>query len=215
MVAALADETEVCLHLDPDRNGVMWNWNQAVQCVNSDVAAGTDDWHFIVQDDMIPYTGWQDHLRRATLYSPARMLGLVWVGVSWNHGGAMRVPYMTGPYALRGGAIAYHRSLFPDFARFAEYACQTDYPNDDIAAAIYLQAVRGEEPALTSHTLFDSPRVKSMLRHATYDTGEHTLETMGTLPWSVKPRSIRVNNGARKADVRQLLGQMKKLGWTR
>jgi hypothetical protein len=191
----LAEQTDVCVHPDPQRKGAMWNWATAMECIALEAQAS--DWHFVVQDDMRPYRGWMQHLERACTNSPAPMLGLCWIGDRWGDGARKGYPYMTGPNLIRGGAVAYHRACFPDLARFARAVSEhTTYPHDDMAACVWAQEVRGFEPALVSHTLFESLPTRSLVGHARQPTGTFTIEDPAPIDWARAPRSTRVTHHA-------------------
>ncbi len=60
IVAGLCEQIETCVHLDPDRNGCMWNWLTAISC-----AADKDkdqSWSVVLSDDALPVTGWRTAL---------------------------------------------------------------------------------------------------------------------------------------------------------
>lgn len=210
IVADLAAATDVCLHEDPNRNGVMWNWASAVNCAAQDRAGS--DWHFIVQDDQVPYRGWMQHLERACRNSPRPLLGLCWIGKSWDRGVRTGRPYMVGPNVLRGGSIAYHSSvLADDLPRFASEAAETTYKHDDMALCSWAQEWKGWNPALVSRTIFDSVKVKSLLGHSRYDTGVHSIESDAGPEWSVRPAFVEENQARHRDDKGWLLAEM---GWT-
>jgi len=218
-VATLQQEADVCLHPDTERRGVMWNWVTAMDCIAGRVArpsldADWADWHFVVQDDMRPYPRWEQELSRATKYSPALVLGLCWIGERWSEGVAANRPYMTGKYILRGGAIAYHRSVFPALSHFARgISTLTTFKHDDVAASLWCQRVAGFDPALTSRCLFESLMTRSLVSHGRYPTGVHSIENTPGPDWATMPRSIEVNIDRYRSDTNVVLAEMKKKGW--
>lgn len=215
-VRVLAEETEVCVHADRSQRGVMWNWVTAMECIERRVGhPSAEDWHYVVQDDMRPYLGWESHLEQATRHSPRAVLGLCWIGERWAEGVHANRPYMTGKYVLRGGAIAYHRSVFPPLAHFARgISTLTDFKHDDVAASLWCQRVAGFDPALTSRTIFESLLTRSLVGHGRYATGCYSIENTPHQPdWATRPAALEVNIDRYRSDVNAVLSLMKKKGW--
>jgi hypothetical protein len=206
MVADMAQITDVCLHSDTDRQGVMWNWAQAVTCAAS--MRHESDWHFLVQDDQVPLRGWMQQLERAVTHSPTPLLGLQWIDKRVEKAAAAGVPYLKGKYVIRGGAVAYHHSLLTELAIFARQAAKTTYKHDDMAVCQWAVEWKGFLPSLVTHSIFASPKVKSLLGHAPYVTGDYTIESNPDVDWAAKP-SFRLLNDKRE-DAGWLLNEM---GW--
>ena len=165
IVAKLREEsTEACLHIDPERKGLMQNWLGAVNCA---LANDEQSWSVILSDDAYPYLNWQDHLSKATNQSPEPLLGLTHFG-GWGKAPlANGHAYAVGPYLVWGGAIAYHRAVLTEIATWgAPVAQRLNYKHDDCLAAAASRRL-GRQCAMTTRALFGQPVKKSMLGHNT------------------------------------------------
>jgi hypothetical protein len=188
-VRRLAGEAELCVHPDPERHGVVWNWATALTCAATDRGA----WSYVVQDDVVPLRNWEYHAAMATRWSPSPMLALAWIGKRFDIGVQRRVAYVKGPYVLCGPAVAYHHSILEELAVYADAVARTDYPHDDMAACFWANQVGGFFPAVTSRTLFATLPVRSLVGHSRYTTGDYTIVNTPDLSWNTNPRFVMLN----------------------
>lgn len=186
-------DTQVCLHEDPQRTGVMGNWLRAVACaVHTDPPA---PWSFIVQDDAYPLEGWQRHLASATHYSPEPVLGLTHFGSYGEKALEKGAPYAVGGNLLWGGAIAYRRDFLEGLAQWApKVVAKTRYPHDDRLIGAYAYKI-GRATAMTSRAIFDQPVQASLLNHNTkIRRPVATICTRLGPPYGASPRATRMSS---------------------
>jgi hypothetical protein len=174
---------EACIHPDNGRRGPVWTWAQALRCATHDEW----EWSVVVQDDMRGYPGWQEQLALACIHSPSPILGLNWIGAYARKARDRGAAYLTGPYVLRGGAVAYRHDVVPALADFAAAAARTTYRHDDVAASVFAKDVLGTYEAVTGSNLFEAMRVRSSLvGHAQYPSGEYTINDWEHVPFERK-----------------------------
>lgn len=192
-VARQQEQADICLHIDPERRGVMWNFLNAVQCaVEND---GDLKWSVIIQDDAEPLPGWEDHLAQACWYSPEPVLGLTHFGQYGKKALAKGAPYALGRSLIWGGAVAYRRDFLLGLAEWGPriYA-QTGFVHDDYLVCAYAYRI-GRKCALTSRAIFDQTIKKSLLGH-----GGPTRSPVATITncsgpaYSVLPRGASIGD---------------------
>jgi len=151
-----------CVHEDPERKGIVWNWRRAVECGAED---GTD-WTVILSDDAEPLPGWDRHLPRALGFSPRPLLGVIHFGGYGRRAAEDGFAYAVGPGLLWGGAIAYRTAVLPDLAEYTRRFLEVDpeYPHDDEIGSLFAARYHGM-PAMTSRALFDHLEVPSLAGH--------------------------------------------------
>jgi hypothetical protein len=192
IVALLDSQTDVCVHADPNRAGVVPNWLGALACA----AAEDKDWALIVQDDAFPLRGWQQHLERACTNSPEPVLGLTHFGAYGAAPLAQGRPYAVGPYLIWGGAVAYHRAIVGPMLGWASrvYA-ETGYRHDDVLACAFAMK-QGRQTAMAARAIFDQPVQRSLLGHNTpIRRPSTTIETeeFAHIPYSRRENTTRVS----------------------
>lgn len=189
IVVELSAQGDVCLHIDPDRGGVMGNWLRALSC--SAVEDVELPWTLIVQDDAQPLRGWQQHLERACAHSPSPFLGLTHFGSYGQRVVDQGVPYGVGEGMIWGGAVAYHRSVVPGLLAWtASLYAETGYTEDDLAVCAYARRIDAI-PAMTARAIFGQPVHRSLLSHrGTGRSPVATIETPGP-SWASHPRSVK------------------------
>lgn len=197
-VGELRRQATVCVHEDPARRGVMVTWLEALACAE---ASDQDiPWSVIVQDDVEPLPGWQQHLERACTYSPQPVLGLTHLGSYGRRALDRQAPYAVGKGLLWGAGIAYHRRFMAGLARWAPWAVeQTGYPHDDRLIAAYAR-VSGVETAMVARALFDLPRWPSLLGHPAQYQPNTTIINCSGPPYHARPRSARVSGSSGTAE---------------
>lgn len=195
VVQRMIEQAEVCLHLDPERKGIMPNWLGALDC-----AAERDQdysWSVIVQDDADPFPGWQQHLERACTHSPMPFLSLTYFGAYGDKPLAKGAPYAVGDALAWGGAIAYHRSMVRPLERWARRIYEEDgYPHDDNLVAAFAKR-KGLKMAMVARAIFNQPSAQeapSLVGHNTpVRTPAKTILDHGPA-WSATPRSIALSS---------------------
>jgi hypothetical protein len=193
IVYRLETESDACLHLDPDRAGVMPTWLAALSCAVERDGADDYDWSLIVQDDAYPLRGWQQHVERACTSSPEPVLGLTHFGAYGARPLADGCAYGVGPYLIWGGAVAYHRSFVTRLWAWADRVySETGYPHDDVLACAFAMKI-GRRTAMAARAIFDQPVQRSLLGHNTpIRRPATTIETAGPA-YNVKERSKNVS----------------------
>ena len=173
-----------CVHEDPDRNGIMWNWRRALACAAED---GTD-WSVISSDDAEPLPGWERHLPRALGFSPRPLLGPLHFGYLGRRVAEEGYAYSVGTGFLWGGIIAYRTAVLPDLIEYTRRFLEIDpeYPHDDVIAGCFADRFHGK-PAMTARAIFDHIPVKSLVGHPSHE-GEMrrpslTIREVGP-PWN-------------------------------
>lgn len=194
-VSRLARDADVCVHPDPARVGVVHNWLGLLDCALRTCNAEGHEWAVQLNDDVAPCRGWQQHLERATRWSPAPILGLTYFG-GWGRRCLDHdppVPYAVGPDLAYGAAVAYHRTVLAGMREWAgRMVAHTAYPHDDTLVLAY--AVRAQLPtALTARALFELPRHRSTMNHNTPVREPGATIAVDEGPdYAATPRSIRV-----------------------
>lgn len=197
IVSIQSEQTEVCLHEDPEREGCMANWLSALRC-----AAQNDvdhSWSVILCDDALPLWGWQQHLERACVNSPQPVLGLTHFGGYGTKAVDKKLPYVEGPCMLWGGAIAYNAAIRTELSQWAHHVNQTTgYPHDDRLIAAFMMKKRFET-AMVARALFDQPVKKSLLGHNTpIRRPATTIENSPDYSYRGKSKSVRGSCSVKK-----------------
>jgi hypothetical protein len=165
IVARLQAEGEVCLHEDPDREGLMPTWLRALWCARENDRQ--QSWSVVLSDDAFPLRGWQQHLERACLSSPEPVLGLTHFGAYGERALLKGCAYMTGPYLLWGGAIAFNRMFLEGLLPWVgEVYAKTKYPHDDVLTCAFAMKM-GWGTANVARAIFDQPVQQSLIGHNT------------------------------------------------
>jgi hypothetical protein len=157
-VAALAAETPICLHTDPERHGVLWNWKGALRCARD---ATDEPWVVVVQDDAITLPNWKVNLLQALTFAPEPVCGLLHFGAHGKKLAARGYPYGVAVNAVWGGAIAYRRSILDglielsDFAFAAGWNSQQKAHGTDDGLITAFNLLRGGQSCFTSRSVFD------------------------------------------------------------
>lgn len=188
MVQRQAQEADVCVHEDPERHGVMWNWLNAMDCaVKNDADL---PWTVIIQDDTEPLRGWQQHLERCVTNAPTPIIGLTHMGGFGERAAAKGAPYGIGHNLVWGAGIAYHRSQVAPMAEWARKVWdKTGYVHDDVMVAAWAYRQKFYT-CMASRAIFGLPRFKSLLNHNTPVRHPFlTIEDDGPA-WTVRPRSV-------------------------
>ena len=198
IVRRVKEQTETCLHLDPEKRGIMVNWLSTVECaVETDV---DQRWSVITQDDALPLPGWQEHLEQATWYSPAPVLGLSYFGSITESAARRGFPYLVGPHLIWGAAVAYERSFLVGLLEWAKWVYgETKYTHDDRLISAYAQKI-GKQTALVTRAIFDQPVQESLVGHGGAGSVRRpslTIESPGPA-YSVLPRFVRRSSGGAK-----------------
>ena len=124
------------------------------------------DWALIMQDDAVPFEGWEHELGRALVHSPGPLLSLshfASVGKKAADAGfAYGEPGMWGPaWAHRREAVLGTLALYPRIFEIDKGYRVADGP-------AYLWArLEGIAPTFTARALFDHPMWKSSMGHPT------------------------------------------------
>jgi hypothetical protein len=201
-VEALRGQSEVCLHADPERKGVLWNWATALTC---SVEAG-ERWSLIVQDDALPIEGWQSELSLALHYSPEPIIGLTHFGSYGKNLAARGYPYGFSANALWGAAAGYRSNIIKGLLQLATFAQEIGWnPNSDDGVVIAFNALRGGSTAMTSRAVFDqNEEIRSTLGHHTsIRHPELTIRDQGPW-WGVTPRAAKMHTRTSPPDVVEL-----------
>jgi len=165
IVQKLRDEADACVHEDPDREGLMPTWLRALWCARENDKDLS--WSVVLSDDAFPLRGWQQHLERACLNSPAPVLGLTHFGSYGQRAVDRWAAYMTGPYLLWGGAIAFNRMFLEGLLPWVGVVyAKTKYPHDDVLTCAYAMKM-GWRTANVAAAIFDQPVQQSLLGHNT------------------------------------------------
>jgi hypothetical protein len=182
--------TRVCLHLDPERRGVVPTWLEALDCA----ARADEEWSVVIQDDALPLLGWQAQLPAAAHHSPSPALGLTHFGTYGAKALAKNRPYAVGPNLIWGGAVAYHRAILRPLAAWSRRQYNdTGFPHDDVLVPAWLMA-HSLTTALAARALFDQPVTQSLLGHNTaIRRPSTTIVNTPHLAWSTRPPSLRVS----------------------
>lgn len=186
-------DVHVCVHMDLERRGIMWNWLDAAKCA---LQAG-DKWSMILQDDAVPMPGWHSALEEALWYSPAPVLGLSYFGAFTEPAFKKSIPYMVGPHLIWGAAVAYRKDFLEGLVPWAQWVYDTtEYQHDDRLISAYANKI-GVDTALTVRALFDQPVEKSTVGHGGSTRRPNiTLRSHSGAPFSARPRVHRVRSGA-------------------
>lgn len=202
IVAKLQREADACLHLDPERKGLMPNWLGALDCAyRHDVQHEGYSWSLILSDDADPLPGWQQHVERACTNSPAPLLGLTHFGAYGQHALARDRAYGVGPYLLWGGAIAIKAIAVGGLLSFATRVYETTgYPHDDVLTCAYAMQ-QGWQTAMTARAIFDQPVKASLLNHNTPIRRPATTILNSSGPdYRLRPNTLRVSRGISPRD---------------
>lgn len=169
-----APGVQACVHPDPRRRGVMWNWTRALVCaLNTDPSE--QPWAYVVSDDAEPATpadhspSWVEELREASAHAPdtAPFLGLTHFGGFGRRALDAGAAYGVGDNLVWGGGIAYRREELAEFLRWATAVAQRlNYPHDDTLVTAYAMRT-GQTTALAARAIFDQPVTTSLLGHNT------------------------------------------------
>lgn len=213
-VAALAAAADVCVHADPERNGLLRNWLSALRCENHD---SDSSWSVILSDDAIPFGGWKNHLEAALKHTPAQVdfLGLTHFSDAGQILARRGAAYGVSAHAIWGGGAAYRTEHLAPLADFGQVLLETDPKygkwDDGVVAAYNLD--RGGLSALATRAIFDQPYGKSTLGHSPR-RGHPALTILDAGPWwGGKGRAIGWNNPIREVvfeavrDVRRARGE--------
>lgn len=204
-VLELQAEAQVCLHQDPDRRGVMWNFSTAMDCCLKNL---DDPWQAVVQDDQFALPGWEEHLELACANSPRPVLGFSWIGTQRRVGVESGRPFIVGKYLLQGCAIAFHRTCFPSLSEFTEQALAVGYNHDDMVVNTWANYRRQIYPAITSRCIFANITTKSLLGHHTYEAGIYDITNSDGPDWTARPRNALLSIHANKSEEIKLLRMM-------
>lgn len=192
IVARLVEQGDACLHLDPDRQGLMVNWLDTLDCAAHRDGDDGHSWSVVLSDDAEPLPGWQQHLERACLNSPSPILGLTHFGSYGAEALRRGLPYAVGSYLIWGGAIAYRTSIVRDLRRWASrlYA-EIGYPHDDVLSCAFAMRM-GWDVAMVTRAIFGQPVKKSLLGHNTQIRHPATTIEMPGPSYGVRPSSMKV-----------------------
>ncbi len=187
-------DVHVCVHMDPERKGIMHNWLEAAKCA---LQTTNEKWSIILQDDAVPMPGWHRALEEALWFSPAPVLGMSYFGSITDSAQKKNVPYLVGPHLIWGAAVAYRHDFLQGLVPWAEKVWEdTRYPHDDRLISAYANKI-GVDTALTVRAIFDQPVVASTVGHGGGNRRPlHTLRSTSGAPYSARPRSIRLRSGA-------------------
>lgn len=204
IVAHLVETADACVHEDPDRNGCIWNWLNALECASHD----TTEWSITVEDDAWPLDGWQEHLALALENAPEPFLGLTHFGQYGQNLADKGYAYGVGSWrCIWGGAVAYRRDQVKPLLEWARKVYdKTGYPNHDIVIPAF--ALRsGFSCALLSRAIFDQPIRASLMNHNSPGSRrpECTIETMPDMPYTgVGPFTLA---GGWKEEIQQIAAE--------
>lgn len=188
-----SEDVQVCVHSDPDRRGIMYNWLQAAECALAD----RDRWSTIIQDDAVGEPGWVEKLEEAVWYSPAPVLCMSYFGKITDAAHRQNIPYLVGPHLVWGAAVAYRLDFLEGLVPFARRVWEEyGYPHDDRLISAYANRI-GVDTALTTRALFDQPVEKSTVGHGGGNRRPlHTLGSTSGAAYSARPRAKRLRSGA-------------------
>lgn len=198
-------QPSLCVHVDTDRKGVMWNWAQAVICATRDVT----EWSIILQDDVRALEGWRGELNIALEHSPSPLLGLTSFGDHWKKAAENGYQYVVGPNVLYGAAIAYRRDIMKQVALFAQLAAQTGYKHDDMALCTWAE-MEGFEPAVVTRAIFTLIGARSTLGHAPYRRPESTIHSHKP-NWAGEIKAKPSRKFAKRTDAGVLAAELERL----
>lgn len=189
-------DVHVCVHLDPERRGIMKNWLDAAQCALMD----DEKWSVIIQDDAVGGPDWVRNVEEACWFSPAPVLGMSYFGKITEPAFKKGIPYMVGPHLIWGAAVAYRRDFLEGLVPWArEVFERTEYQHDDRLISAYANKI-GVDTALTVRAIFDQPVEQSTVGHA--GGGERrpkiTIGGNSGAPYAARPRAHRTKAGAAK-----------------
>jgi hypothetical protein len=201
---AFNQQADLCVHEDPLKQGIMWNFTRMISCMAAENHLWT--WQLGLSDDAVPIRGWQQHIERACTNSPRPLLGLTYTGKypglrAYERG----YPYAVGRNVLKGTGIAYHHSILIELADFVARASQTSYLHDDQVVNTFAHH-RNQEPAVCTRAIFDVADVKSLVGHGRYGTAAKTIADEGP-DWRTKTW-LQENVMARRDDDGLLLKLM-------
>ena len=190
IVSTLVSEAGACIHEDPERNGVMWNYLRALKCATEDETP----WSVILSDDALPLVGWKEELALAIRYSPSPLLSLGYLGSYGLKAHQKGAPYGVGRNLVWGVGNAYRKDFLTLFESWAQpVVAKTGYPHDDRLAASFCEKI-GILPAVTARAIFSLANAPSLVGH-----GGHlkmlpalTIESPGH-PWSQRKRFAKVS----------------------
>lgn len=200
-VADMQEQTDVCVHPDPDRLGAMENTAASIRCASRDRAESP--WHFVVQDDHYAPAGWQQHLERACRYSPAPVLTVSWGNTACKKGYEQGVPYMRGSGLVAGAGLALHESILAELAEFCTMASEIGFRSGDRAVAAWAKS-RGIKPAVVSRSIFVLLDVPSLLKHPPNPPG-YTIENTDQPQWAARPATMPLNGSLSKSEYDWLM----------
>lgn len=162
IVNRLRGQTEVCLHEDAERKGLMQNWIGVLKCALED----EQEWAVILSDDASPLPRWKEHLPLALEHSPEPFLGLTHFGGYGLKAIEKEAAYCVGPYLIWGGACAIRKDQITGLLEFAEFHHARGYLHDDCLIAAYAM-MTGQGTAMVPRAIFGQPVKASLLNHNT------------------------------------------------
>lgn len=155
------------VHEDPDRNGILWNWLNALTEAEEQGQA----WTVIMQDDAVPVRGHETHLVEVLRFTPTPIVSLSHFADWGERLIKKNVPFGVAEHALWGQAVAYHSSVIPGLvqvARRVQKIAEKErvYRNwDDRIPGIY-NRLTGKRSAYTARALFTHAPIKSIVGNA-------------------------------------------------
>jgi hypothetical protein len=160
--AARWREYGALIYEDVNRDGPIWTMRDMLE----DAAEDGCDWALIMQDDAVPFDGWDQELGPALVHSPGPLLSLshfASVGEKAAAAGyAYGQPGMWGPaWAHRRDAVLGTLALYPRIFEINPRYSPADGP------AYIWSLLAGHPPVFTSRALFDHPPWRSSRGHPT------------------------------------------------
>lgn len=200
------DSNGVCTHEDPNREGLLLNYANALRCALND----DHEWSLIVSDDAIPLPQWQIHLTAALSYAPSDIVGLTHFGSYGKTLAQKGYPYGTSENAMWGGAGAYRHTVLAPLLELVEFGLSIGWNHKgDDGCVIALNRLRGTQTAMCTRAIFDQPLLKSTLGHGgNRRFPQLTIKDSGPW-WGANPRSKRMSMRINPPDVEQLLAAWK------
>lgn len=192
----------VSVHEDPQMQGILFNYRQAMRAAAQSLEETDEEWVIILQDDAVPVVSsvgtatWKRHLPHVLRSAPWPIVSLCHFS---NHG--LRIakrgfPFGEHVHALWGQAVAYQRDVVPTLLQVVEDVAEMDYEKyrkwDDGLAAVH-NVIHGGKSCMTSRALFSHLPVKSTVGNV---PGKHRRPESTVLDqgpwWSANPRAVQL-----------------------
>lgn len=187
---------DACVHEDPERKGVLWNHANIVKCMLDDEYTGRSSWSLVVQDDVLPLEGWEDHYSQVKMYVPREA---AFVSLSHFAGYGKKlvdrgIPFGLGMNNIWGQAVMYRQVHLPDYLNFVLDVMSMDYDRyqkwDDGLMSVF-NMIYGTKSAYTARALFEHQDWTSTMGHVP-GQWRHAYATIANTPigpgWGSMPR---------------------------